>query len=1338
MSVMTNKSLKINVFSKILLSTGIFVFMFSFGQIALADNLPSVNIFANNSANSITINQGDSFTLNWTSTDAASCELSFNGQAPSGVSLNDQAGPIDPGHPYYPQQSEPSMFTISCADSEGFNGITSSVIVSLSEQQSPPESLPAPTLSASSGAQCGGTIDLSWSTVTSAALYSLNRDDAEIVQTASVTYTDSNLMPDSSHTYTVTATNGTIVSPASNPAGAFASSVCSASSTPTTFNDDPDDFPTVRVSNFTEHPFSTTDWALSITANPGDIVAIGVYYHNTGNVDAQNTKVAISVPVGTSTTNFTVSGDVSADNASVVGGSATITLPSNQTLTYVSGSAKWYPNQTQDPSQGIALPDYSLNNIGTVPPGWPTQGMVIAQFQVSNNAIVPPAPGAMVDITANNSQGPITISTTGQFTLEWASSNVISCALSSTDGIVAPSGVNTNGQTSAMSAGHPYFPASGTSRTFVINCDVSGGGQVSNSVTVSVQDGGGGGGSTPALVLTGQTGTQCGGTVDLSWTNISGTTFYKIFRNGTQISTTTNLSFTDTGLSPGQTYSYYVVASNSAGDSAPSATVSPASSAACVGVPATPVVVLVTAGPQCGGQMIISWSPVANALSYKVLRDGLLVATVSTSSTFYIDNGLAPGSSHSYSIIASNAQGDSAPSLPVQGFASNACSSPVTGPPLSGVTGPNCGGEIVLSWNAVGGVTAYKIFRSFGGGVFFQIGISTNLSFIDTGLSTSTAYQYYVIATVGGVDSSPSNIVSVVSSGPCTTPPAPPTLSGNTGPVCGGQIVLNWMSSPTAASYNILRDNVLLATTTNLSFTDTVTPNTAFSYVVQAVNNAGASVNSNTVTVTSSAACGGGGGPLLPTVILTASPNPIFAGATTTLSWTSTNANICNAIGGWTTATSTSGTGVVSPATTTIFGITCTGAGGSATASTTVTVLPASASSAPTNLAAATGAQCGGQIDLSWTASLGATFYNVIRGGAFVASTTNLSFTNTGLNVRQSYSYTVQAGNQFGTSTDSNVATAASSAACGSGSSGGGGGGGGGRVLSTTPVSGGTLPGPCNYLRDYLRIDFQNDPIEVMKLQIFLINIENETDLQVNGVFDQQTFDAIARFQVKYQPDVLTPWGYTQGEYTGYVYILTKKKINEIVCNSLLNLAPGQLSEISNFKAFLESLRTRGIEVPEITAPNVNEEISAVTSTTTGVISRITGNPNVKALAAAVFAGPQGFRNTLKMIFVFLLVLIAAYVVAEESLKRFLKTDDKDAERLRRLSIVVSALVAAMVVAATLKYFVIILPLVMLIFALIIFATWVILKKKKTETTNKMKGFGSIPPSVIIIPPPVK
>ena len=69
---------------------------------------------------------------------------------------------------------------------------------------------------------------------------------------------------------------------------------------------------------------------------------------------------------------------------------------------------------------------------------------------------------------------------------------------------------------------------------------------------------------------------------------------------------------------------------------------------------------------------------------------------------------------------------------------------------------------------------------------------------------------------------------------------------------------------------------------------------------------------------------------------------------------------------------------------------------------------------------------------------------------------------------------------------------------------------------------------------------------------------------------------------------------------------------------------------------------------------------------------------------------------------------------------------------------VAGALVAAMVVAATLKYFVIILPLVMLIFALIIFATWVILKKKKTETTNKMKGFGSIPPSVIIIPPPVK
>ena len=136
--------------------------------------------------------------------------------------------------------------------------------------------------------------------------------------------------------------------------------------------------------------------------------------------------------------------------------------------------------------------------------------------------------------------------------------------------------------------------------------------------------------------------------------------------------------------------------------------------------------------------------------------------------------------------------------------------------------------------------------------------------------------------------------------------------------------------------------------------------------------------------------------------------------------------------------------------------------------------------------------------------------------------------------------------------------------------------GGGGNNDEPTDTGASTSGGvtSCSYLNDYLRIDFVNDPIEVTKLQIFLQQLEGEIGLQVTGIFDQATFDAVSRFQNKYELDILTPWGYT--DPTGYVYILTKKKINEIVCQLAFPVTPLQQEEIDAFRAFLESLRNQG------------------------------------------------------------------------------------------------------------------------------------------------------------------
>jgi hypothetical protein len=90
-----------------------------------------------------------------------------------------------------------------------------------------------------------------------------------------------------------------------------------------------------------------------------------------------------------------------------------------------------------------------------------------------------------------------------------------------------------------------------------------------------------------------------------------------------------------------------------------------------------------------------------------------------------------------------------------------------------------------------------------------------------------------------------------------------------------------------------------------------------------------------------------------------------------------------------------------------------------------------------------------------------------------------------------------------------------------------------------------TIPGQCYYLLDYLRKDWNNNPIEVKKLQVFLNAFEG-ANLDVNGIYDNPTIAAVDAFQWKYRNDILTPWGHTAP--TDFTYILTKKKVNEIYC----------------------------------------------------------------------------------------------------------------------------------------------------------------------------------------------
>ncbi|GEM_PF-3550820 len=132
-------------------------------------------------------------------------------------------------------------------------------------------------------------------------------------------------------------------------------------------------------------------------------------------------------------------------------------------------------------------------------------------------------------------------------------------------------------------------------------------------------------------------------------------------------------------------------------------------------------------------------------------------------------------------------------------------------------------------------------------------------------------------------------------------------------------------------------------------------------------------------------------------------------------------------------------------------------------------------------------------------------------------------------------------------------------------------------AATTTPPAASTpiTLGPCQeYLTDYIKLGWDNDPAQVRKLEAFL-NVFEGFNLPVDGIYDQRDFDAVGDFQERYFDDILKPWGHT--EHTGYVYYTTRKKINEIVCRRPFPLTAMQMDEVEEFREFLNSLRQQGI-----------------------------------------------------------------------------------------------------------------------------------------------------------------
>ncbi|EKD24237.1 MAG: hypothetical protein ACD_81C00073G0002 [uncultured bacterium] len=162
-----------------------------------------------------------------------------------------------------------------------------------------------------------------------------------------------------------------------------------ASVSAATFNTSANDYPTLQISNYTRNPESNVNWSNAVAANAGEVVSFLVYYHNTASDTANGTTVRVQLPTGAFTTT-TITGGVSASNASTVNGNVSVNLSSSQTMTFIPGSVSWYPNKSATPrallngQSGSEVVSGGLS-VGNIAGGWASQGYVTFRAQVNNS-----------------------------------------------------------------------------------------------------------------------------------------------------------------------------------------------------------------------------------------------------------------------------------------------------------------------------------------------------------------------------------------------------------------------------------------------------------------------------------------------------------------------------------------------------------------------------------------------------------------------------------------------------------------------------------------------------------------------------------------------------------------------------------------------------------------------------------------------------------------------------------------------------------------------------------------------------------------------------------------
>lgn len=315
------------------------------------------------------------------------------------------------------------------------------------------------------------------------------------------------------------------------------------------------------------------------------------------------------------------------------------------------------------------------------------------------------------------------------------------------------------------------------------------------------------------------------GKVHLEWSAVAGAAGYHVFRgiagvwSPQPIATVGWRHYKDRGLTDGIVHSYKIAAVNRLG-------VGPQSREVSATPLAPPTELTALPGQQ---QITLKWQPSAGATGYIVLRS---VAQqhprpIGTSmSPTFVDSGLSSGTLYKYRVraVAASSQSESSRSASATPGGST-IDPPTAAPTVSAIGGD---GFVDLTWTAVSGATAYKVFKVAAGvPVMPPLTIATSTTYRHQALVNGTSVSYQVAATNTAGDGPLSSVVSATPSAPLVAPTNLTAVGGD------ATVTLTWAPVAGAASYKVYR-----GTASNGQTGTALTPDpTAATFVDRAVIN---------------------------------------------------------------------------------------------------------------------------------------------------------------------------------------------------------------------------------------------------------------------------------------------------------------------------------------------------------------------------------------------------------------------------------------------------------------------------------------------------------------------